>query len=351
MARFRSLVVLVVVLAAGLLLAGCRGGHAASHGAAQTSKAATTSAATRPAAAGSLPIPDIVRKVEPSVVTILTSRGLGSGVVWSADGVIVTAGHVVAGTPNVEVAFADGQRSPGTVAASDVVTDLAVVKTDRHNLPPADFADDLPAVGELAVAIGSPLGFEETVTSGIISGTQRTIPGASAGSQSLVDLLQTDAAISPGNSGGALVDGHGRIVGINEAYIPPSLGAVAIGFAIPSATVRDTVDQLLRTGHVDHAFFGAQLGQLTPEIAAALNIDRSAGAVVLDVVADGPAARAGIRPGDVVTHFGDQGVSTVADVLTAVRHHKPGDVVTVTYVRQGKQLHASVELTTRPSHG
>src|SRR6266568_1347840 len=162
-------------------------------------------------------IPTVVTKTQTSVVTIITSKGLGSGVVWSADGVIVTNEHVISGSKRVEVAFADGRRVGGTVRAADAVTDLAVVQVARKGLPPATFQRQLPRVGDLAVAIGSPLGFENTVTAGIISGLHREIPGSAQQTQSLVDLVQTDAPISPGNSGGALVNARGEVIGINEA--------------------------------------------------------------------------------------------------------------------------------------
>lgn len=179
-------------------------------------------------------IPDVVRQVEPSVVTIFVGGGLGSGVVYSRDSIVVTNEHVVreADGGRVEVAFADGQRVRGQVRAADRVTDLAIVAVDRKGVPPAQFRTELPRVGELAVVLGSPLGFENTATAGIISGLNRSIPGSGRQSQPLVDLIQTDAPISPGNSGGALVDAQGRVVGISEAYIPPQVGAVSLGFAI-----------------------------------------------------------------------------------------------------------------------
>ncbi len=193
-------------------------------------------------------IPNVVSKTQTSVVTIITSKGLGSGVVWSADGIVVTNEHVINGSKRVEVAFADGRRVSGTVRAADAVTDLAVVQAEREGLPPATFQKELPRVGDLAIAIGSPLGFENTVTAGIISGLHREIPGSAQQTQSLVDLIQTDAAISPGNSGGAVVNGNGQVVGISEAFIPPSEGAVSIGFAIPAETAVNVVGQLLENG-------------------------------------------------------------------------------------------------------
>ena len=203
-------------------------------------------------------IPEVVQKVEPSVVTVAHDQGTGSGVIWSKGGVVVTNNHVVrAGdqvVERVEVAFFDGRRVPGTVRATDPSTDLAVVQVDRKDLKPATFQRALPQVGELAVAVGSPLGFENTVTAGIISGLHREIPGsAQQGIRSLVDLIQTDAPISPGNSGGALLNGRGQVVGISVAYIPPEQGAVSIGFAIPAATAVDVVGDLLRTGRATHA--------------------------------------------------------------------------------------------------
>jgi S1-C subfamily serine protease len=294
-------------------------------------------------------IPEIVRKVQPSVVTIITSQGLGSGVVWSRDGIVVTDQHVVAGSTQVQVAFADGRRVAGTVKASDEVADLAVVQAARTGLPPATFQQQLPQVGELAAAIGSPLGFENTVTAGIVSGLHRQIPGSGQQTQSLVDLIQTDAAISPGNSGGALVNAAGQVIGISEAYIPPQQGAVSIGFATPAATAVSVVGQLLRNGRAEHAFLGIQPGELTPETAQQLGVRQSGGVVVLDVVRGGPADKAGLRPGDVITALDGKQVATVEDFLAALRRHRPDDTVTVTFLRGSARQDAKVTLTDRPT--
>lgn len=301
--------------------------------------------------AGSTAIPDIVDRVSPSVVTVITNAGLGSGVVWSSDGVVVTDNHVVAGARTLQVAFADGRQVSAKVQAVDPVTDLAVIKVDRTGLPAATFEKGLPRVGETAIALGSPLGFENTVTAGIVSGLQRSIPGSGAQTQSLVDLIQTDAAISPGNSGGALVDGQGQIIGINEAYLPPSTGAVSIGFAIPAPTVTDIVGQLLKSGTAKHAFFGIQPGELTPEIAQQLGLAQAHGVVVLDVVAGGPADKAAIKPGDVITAVNGTSLDTVEAFLAALRPHKPGDVVTASILRGGKSQDVKVTLTDRPPGG
>jgi serine protease DegQ len=336
---------LAAVLVASL--AGCSFGRSS-----EASSAPVTAGPPSAQAATAGDIPGIVRKVEPSVVTIFTGKGLGSGVVWAKDGTIVTNHHVIEpalqgdGSGDVQVGFADGRRVAGKVRASDPVTDLAVVRAERTDIPPATFQKALPVVGELAVAIGSPLGLENTVTAGIISGLHREIPGANQ--QSLVDLLQTDAAISPGNSGGALVNGRGEIIGINEAYLPPATGAVSLGFAIPSTTVVDIVDQLLKRGRATHAFVGLEPAPITPEIAAQLGIDRTTGVVVRDVVPDGPAAAAGIQPGDVLIRMGDRELEGVEDFLDEVRSRKPGDRVSITLLRGGREQQVEVTLAERP---
>ena len=206
-------------------------------------------------------IPDVVEKVQPSMVTVFArtgggNQGVGSGVIYRADGTILTNNHVVAGATQVDVAFADGSRVSGRVTATDRDTDLAVIRVDRTGLPAAAFQKSLPRIGSLAVVLGSPLGFEKTVTAGIVSGLHRQIPGSASETRALVDLIQTDAAISPGNSGGGVVDAAGNVLGISVAYVPPQQGAVAVGFAIPAATAARVADELLAHGRVRHAYLG-----------------------------------------------------------------------------------------------
>jgi serine protease DegQ len=346
-ARRPSLLLLAAALAA--TLAGCslaRAPQARSTPAPVTAVRASSGAQ----AAATNDIPGIVRRVEPSVVTISHDQGTGSGVVWSKDGVVVTNAHVVGDVRTVEVAFFDGQRAGGRVRATDPDTDLAVVDVERKDLQPATFQEQLPAVGELAVAMGSPLGFQNTITAGIISGLHREIPGsAEQGIRSLVDLVQTDAAISPGNSGGALVNGRGEVVGINVAYIPPEQGAVAIGFAIPGATAVDVVGQLLRNGRATHSYLGIQPDQVTSEVAAQLGLDQARGVVVLSVVGGGPAAQAGLRPGDVIVRLDDANVDTVEDLFGELRQRRPGSQVRLTFVRDGRERQATVTLADRPN--
>jgi serine protease DegQ len=308
--------------------------------------AEATGAAAAAATAG---IPSIVRKLEPSIVTVYVGQGLGSGIVYKADGVIVTNQHVVGDAKQVAVGFADGQRVAGEVLATDPVTDLAVVRVSRTGLPAARFETRLPAVGELAIALGSPLGFANSATAGIVSGLGRAIPAEGAQGQPLVDLIQTDAAISPGNSGGALVNGAAAVIGVNEAYIPPASGAVSLGFAIPSATVVSVVDQLLRGGRAQHAYLGVEPTTLTPDIAQQLGIEPTGGVVVQALGQGGPAAAAGIRPGDIIVSIGETKTPTTSELYEALRDHKPGDKVDVRVIRDGAEQPVTVTLGDRPS--
>lgn len=340
---------IAVAAAAVLVVAGCDSSPA-------TESASSTSQTTprtseQPAAADSSPrtssgYADVVSEVSPSVVTIQTDSGVGSGVVLRPD-IVTTNAHVVGDQRRVAVVFADGQSSPGTVLALDTITDLAVVRTERGNLPVPEYREDLPLPGEIALAIGSPLGFENSVTVGVISGLHRDIPGSAGGTASLVDLIQTDASISPGNSGGALLDAQGRVVGINEAYIPPAAGAVALGFAIPTSTVLDVTEQLLTTGSVDHPYLGVSLRPLTDPLRRQLGVDAENGAVVLDVDATGPAGQAGVRPGDVITGLNGEPVRSVEDVLALVRQTAPGDEIPLTVSRNGEQQQFTVTVGTR----
>lgn len=337
--------------AGGLLALGLAGCTSSSSPAASTgaSASATASSGSSVGSSASLDggIPAIVRQVEPSVVTIITSKGLGSGVVMSSDGLVVTDAHVVEGASTVTVAFADGQRVSGTVKGSDTATDVALVQANRTGLPAARFQASLPAQGALTVVLGSPLGFENTVTAGIVSGLHRSIPGSASQGTPLVDLLQTDAPISPGNSGGAVVNAAGEVIGLSEAYIPPSAGAVALGFVTPAATVLDVVQQLRTTGHVQHAYAGLRPVTLTPQIAQQLGVTQQ-GAVVLDVSKGGPADDAGIRPGDVITGVGGNRITTVEELIGQLRQLQPGQSVPFALDRQGKELTVTVKLSDRP---
>jgi serine protease DegQ len=332
-------------LAALIVLAGCSGGE-------ETTRTVTQTVASAPVGSNGGGsdfgrIPGIVRHVQPSVVAVLTDEGQGSGVIWDEAGIIVTNSHVVAGAGEVEVAFATGERVSADVRATDPRTDLAVLEVERDGLPAASFAERLPAVGELAVALGNPLGFENTATAGIVSGLHRDIPSGGQ-TPALVNLIQTDAAISPGNSGGALVGAGGRVIGINVAYIPPEQRAVSIGFAIPAPDVIDVVSQLLEDGTVEHAFLGVQPGPLTPQIAERFGIDTDEGIIVLSVVEGSGAESAGVKAGDVITQVDGEPIRQVEDLLSALRERSPGDTVTLAILRGGGDEEIDVELTDRP---
>jgi S1-C subfamily serine protease len=320
-----------VVLIAALVLSACSSGPAGS---------------AAPAPAPPPALPDLIARVEPSVVTVRLPGGVGSGVVYRDD-LVVTNEHVVGDARGVVLQFADGTTAPGEVLAADRISDLAVIRSARGGLPPLPVRTELPRQGEVAIALGSPLGLENTVTAGIVSALGRELPGRAPGSP--LGLIQTDAPISPGNSGGALVDAQGRLIGVNEIYIPPGAGAVSLGFAIPAATVVDVADQLIGRGAVAHPWLGVSLTALTPEIRERLAVGAPAGALVLEVVPGGPADRAGLRAGDVVTAFAGAPVTSVEDVVTRLADTVPGQPVALTVARGGVPTTLTVVVGERPS--
>lgn len=346
---------LVVLAFLGGSLAACSDDETPVYKQAQPAPSDLSPPRTPTASLGLEAVPNVVRELQPSVVAVLTRgsdgrRGEGSGVVYGSDGLIVTNEHVVAGATTVEVAFADGQRGPAAVVTADPRSDLAVLRPERKGLPAARFSDRLPVVGELAVAMGNPLGFENSVTAGVISGLGRGIPGSAASTPALVDLIQTDAAISPGNSGGPLLNGDGTVIGINVAYLPPqTVGAVSIGFAIPAVTVTDVVTQLLEKGRVRYAFLGITPGPLTDRIATTLGLQRREGVVVLAVNDDSPASRAGLRAGDLIISFAGQKLEGVEQLLGRLRGLEPGQEVEVVVFRQGQEQTLKVRLEERRS--
>ena len=296
-------------------------------------------------------IPVIVKRTEPSVVSVVTPAGQGSGVIYRSDGFIITNAHVAGDASRVTVVLADGQRLDAKVRAKTELYDIAVLEVDKKGLPAASFARALPVVGTLAVAIGNPLGFENSVTAGIISGLHREIPAGGA-TPALVDLIQTDAAISPGNSGGALVGGNGQVVGINVAYIPPQGGAVSLGFAIPAPTVVLAADQLISKGEVEFAYLGIRPVQVTPEMNQAYGIGSDTGVLVDEVISGSPAAKAGVKSGDVIVRLDDRKIVVVEDIFAELRQHKPGETVTLEVKRNGETNTVEVKLgnlAARPS--
>jgi serine protease Do len=279
-------------------------------------------------------------------------RGLGSGVIYHEDGYIITNSHVVQNATEVNVAFADGSVEEGEVVGTDPYTEIAVVRVDRDDLPAAEFGDSGGLVlGELAVAVGSPSGFQSTVTAGVVSGLNREVPAEITGGRqesALVDLIQTDAAISPGSSGGALANADSEVIGINVAYLPPAqTGAVNIGFAIPSETATSVADQIIESGEADHPYLGVSLTNLTPETAQRFGIAVESGALVTNVDPQGPTAETGIEPRGVITAIGDEEVETSGDLLSALREYNPGDTVEMTVASGGEAREVTVELGER----
>jgi S1-C subfamily serine protease len=313
------------------------------------------------------PVAQVASQVGPSVVQVnvevtqntpfgpQSEEGIGSGVIYRDDGYIVTNNHVVEGATELNVAFADGTTEPAQVVGRDPRTEMAVIRVDRNDLPAARFNEDEDlVVGQLAVAIGSPSGFESTVTAGVISGIGREFPaeftgGDPAATSALTDLIQTDAAISPGNSGGALADRDGEVIGINVAYLPPSdTGAVNIGFAIPSDTAASVADQLIETGKVSSAYLGVVTTDLSPEDAERFGLPVESGAIVGQVEPGSGADAAGVRRGDIIVRLGDEPIDNAGDLFGALRDYQPGDTVELTVVRDGEELTLEVTLGERP---
>jgi len=280
----------------------------------------------------------IAAAIQPDVVVIQTSQGEGSGVVLSADGYIVTNNHVVADATNgtVKVTFNSGKAVNGTVVGTDPKTDLAVVKAQNASgLSFASWGDsDNTQVGDTVLAIGSPLGLQGSVTAGIISALHRTIDvGGDQQSQfqaptaatTIGDAIQTDAPINPGNSGGALVDTNGKVVGINSAIATSgSTGNIGVGFAIPANRAKQVAQALITGGKVSHPYLGISVGDA-----------QNGGAQVQTVQPGGPADKAGLKTGDVVTKVGDRSIGSSADLVGAIQSSSVGTVLSLTVMRNG----------------
>ncbi len=261
-------------------------------------------------------------------------RGLGSGVIVSQDGYILTNDHVVDGVTNVKVELPDNRSFTAKVIGTDPATDLAVVKIEAKNLPTLEIGDsDAVKVGDVVLAIGNPLDVGETVTSGIISAKGRQTPDGGEGYQ---DFLQTDAAINHGNSGGALVNAGGQLIGINSQILTPSDGNIGLGFAIPSNMAKHVMDQLIATGTVRRAKLGITVQRITPDLATSLGLSSTKGALVSGVDDGSPAAKAGLRQGDVITGYNGKSVADNNQLRNAVASTKPGTRVNLDVLRNGR---------------
>jgi serine protease DegQ len=271
--------------------------------------------------------------------------GLGSGVIVSPEGYLLTNHHVVADATDIEVQLADGRQTRASVVGSDSETDIAVLKIDLDKLPAITLGDVRALrVGDAVLAIGNPFNVGQTVTAGIVSALDRTQTGSSP----FQNFIQTDAAINPGNSGGALVDAQGHLVGINTAIFSRSGGSLGIGFAVPVDTAREVMDALLRGGTVRRGWMGVEPRDLTPELAESLNLPVKAGVLITGVLQDGPAARGGMRPGDVVVNIAGKAVQNTGALFAAVASQAPDSNVTIGVQRGAQALELKVQLAERP---
>jgi Do/DeqQ family serine protease len=271
--------------------------------------------------------------------------GLGSGVIVSPSGLILTNNHVVEGADEIEVILNDSRRAVAKVIGTDPDTDLAVLKIELDKLPVIVLGNsDTLQVGDQVLAIGNPFGVGQTVTSGIISALGRN----QLGINTFENFIQTDAAINPGNSGGALVDTAGNLMGINTAIYSRSGGSMGIGFAIPVSTARLVMEGLVRDGQVTRGWIGVEPNELSPELAETFGVKATRGVIITGVLQNGPAAQAGIRPGDVITAVADREVGNVSELLSAVAALKPGVAARFRVQRRDQPLDIDVAPGVRP---
>jgi 2-alkenal reductase len=303
------------------------------------------------------------------------SQALGSGFVWDTNGDIVTNNHVVNGASKIEVTFSDGTTVPATVVGTDPYSDLAVIKVNvsADKLHPVTMADSTQVkVGEIAIAIGNPFGFEGSMTVGNVSGIGRDIPtdqvaqSSTGATYSIPDVIQTDASINPGNSGGVLVNDQGQVIGVTYSLESASGSSSGIGFAIPSSIVSKVVPQLISNGKYDHPYLGISGITMTPDIAQSMNLPaETRGALVVEVTSGGPADKAGIKPstntvtingaqgvvgGDVITAIDGNAVNSMSDIIAYLANNTSvGQSVTLTILRNGQSQNVQVTLGSRPS--
>ena len=281
---------------------------------------------------------DRSRQSEPQV-------GLGSGVIVSSEGYLLTNNHVIEGADDIEVMLADGRQARAKLIGTDPDSDLAVLKIELDRLPAIAFGDaDQLQVGDVVLAIGNPFGVGQTVTSGIVSALGRN----QLGINTFENFIQTDAAINPGNSGGALVDTAGNLLGINTAIYSRTGGSMGIGFAIPVSTARQVLEGLIRDGQVTRGWIGVEPRDLTPEIAQTLNLPIKQGVLITGVLQSGPASAGGLRPGDVVVKIAGAPVANTSQLLNAVAALKPQAVAVIKVQRGEQAIDLNVTVAQRP---
>jgi serine protease Do len=271
-------------------------------------------------------------------------HGLGSGVVISPDGYIVTNNHVVDGAEDIRVTTSDRRILKAKLIGSDPLTDLAVIKVDSANLPSVPWGDSSDVrPGQTVLAFGNPFGFRFTVTRGIVSAVNRPNPDPSD-RRKPGEFIQTDAAINPGNSGGPLVDARGQVIGINTFLVSPSGSFSGMGFAIPVKIAKPTVENLIRYGKVNHGYIGIGINDVTPENSSFFHLTNNSGAVVSQVEPDSPGAKAGLRIGDVITEIDRQRVNDAGELQVAVGEKPPGTKIVLGVLRDGQETSVSVTL-------
>jgi putative serine protease PepD len=294
---------------------------------------------------GSVPadgtVAGVAAAVIPTVVNISTGSGQGSGFIIRSDGYILTNNHVVDGANSMTVTFEDGSTASAQLVGANAGYDLAVIKADRDGLPVSTLGRSADVnVGDTAIAIGSPLGLQGTVTSGIVSSLDRPVTAGGQGETSFINAIQTDAAVNPGNSGGPLVDGDGRVIGVNSAIATWGAGAggqagsIGLGFSIPIDTAQRIADELIQTGSSSTPVIGAQID----------NSDSSSGAVIAEITANGPAEEAGLRAGDVITELDGRAIADYTELVVAIRDKAVGDNVVLTIDRGGDSQQVAVTL-------
>ena len=271
--------------------------------------------------------------------------GLGSGVLVSGEGYILTNNHVIEAADQIEVALNDGTKYAAHIVGKDPETDLAVLKIEsKKALPAIHFASGPgTAVGDVVLAIGNPFGVGQTVTMGIVSATGRS----QLGLNTFENFIQTDAAINPGNSGGALVDTQGNLIGINTAIYSRSGGSQGIGFAIPAQAAREVMEQIIKTGGVVRGWIGIQVQEITPDLAASFNLPAN-GVLIAGIARNGPADKGGLQPGDVVLSIDSKPIRDPHAVLEGVAALPPGRLVKLSLLRRGKAVEATVQIGRRP---
>ncbi|SFN96547.1 Do family serine endopeptidase [Nitrosospira briensis] len=273
------------------------------------------------------------------------ASSLGSGVIVSPEGYVLTNHHVIEAADEIEIALADGRKARASVIGSDPETDLAVVRVDMESLPTMTFGhSDNARVGDIVLAIGNPFGVGQTVTMGIISALGRTHLGINT----FENFIQTDAAINPGNSGGALVDASGNLIGINTAIVSRTGGSLGIGFAITASVAKQIMEQIIQTGGVTRGWIGVEVQDLTPELAESFKRPNTKGALIAGVLKGGPADRAGVKPGDIIVEVEGSPVTDSSDMLNLIAALLPGEAATIKVERNQADKSIDIKVGKRP---